>query len=100
MDPVILSCDAQIQKRVHRLGVLILLWRRQYCMTQLELSKRTGILQSYISSIENGTVDPRLSTLLKLLQGFDDMSLHTFLNGPDDEEDSLPYEFDGHIDFH
>ena len=64
------------------IGILILLWRRQYGMTQTELSRRTGIMQSYISSIEQGSVDPRWSTVVRLVDGFDDMSLELFFSGP------------------
>ena len=71
-----------VYKRQH-LGVLILLWRRHYHITQQELAKRTGLLQSYISGLEKGNIDPRISTLCRIVNGFDNMPLDTFFGGPD-----------------
>ena len=59
----IVCSEAQSEKAIQHLGVLILLWRRHFQMTQQELARRTGLLQSYISGLEKGNVDPRISTL-------------------------------------
>ena len=45
----IVCSEAQSEKAIQHLGVLILLWRRHYHITQQELAKWTGLLQSYIS---------------------------------------------------
>ena len=82
--------ETQSEKAIQHLGVLILLWRRHYHITQQELAKRTGLLQSYISGLEKGNIDPRISTLCRIVNGFDNMSLDTFFGGPDL----------GFIDFH
>ena len=86
----IVCSEAQSEKAIQHLGVLILLWRRHYHITQQELSKRTGLLQSYISGLEKGNIDPRISTLCRIVNGFDNMPLDTFFGGPDL----------GFIDFH
>jgi len=41
--------------------------RRRAGLTQKELAKRAGVSQSLIARIESGAVDPRLSTLRKIL---------------------------------
>ncbi len=41
-------------------------WRHQHSMTQIELSKRIGLSQSYFSKIELGQKNPNLNTLSKL----------------------------------
>ena len=50
----IVCSETQSEKAIQHLGVLILLWRRHYHITQQELAKRTGLLQSYISGLEKG----------------------------------------------
>ncbi|MFQ6074580.1 MAG: CBS domain-containing protein [Candidatus Bathyarchaeia archaeon] len=42
--------------------------RRTAGLTQKELAKRAGVSQSLIARIERGTVDPRLSTLQKIVK--------------------------------
>ena len=86
----IVCSETQSEKAIQHLGVLILLWRRHYHITQQELAKRTGLLQSYISGLEKGNIDPRISTLCRIVNGFDNMPLDTFFGGPDL----------GFIDFH
>ncbi len=41
--------------------------RRRAGLTQRDLGERTGVPQSTIARIESGFVDPRASTILKLL---------------------------------
>ena len=43
--------------------------QRRNCMTQKDLSSKTGITQADISRIENGTRNPSLSMVKKLAQG-------------------------------
>jgi transcriptional regulator with XRE-family HTH domain len=40
-------------------------------MTQLDLQNVTGVAASETSNIENGKVDPRLGTLIRLAEGLD-----------------------------
>ena len=44
--------------------------RRQNNMTQTELAERCGTSQQQIAKIENGVVDPRLSTLRRIAVAF------------------------------
>ena len=41
-------------------------------LTQKELAERAGVSQSLIARIERGSVDPRLSTLKRILSALDD----------------------------
>ncbi len=43
--------------------------RESACMSQKELSERTGISQSEISKIENGTRNPSIKLLQRLAEG-------------------------------
>ena len=45
--------------------------RMAHGMTLAELERRTGIGQSNISRLESGRIDPKLSTLIRLLRGLD-----------------------------
>ncbi|MBO6046357.1 MAG: helix-turn-helix transcriptional regulator [Erysipelotrichaceae bacterium] len=51
------------------LGEHLKLVRVERGMTQEELSKKVGIKSYYISRIENGKLDIRLQTLIKLTEG-------------------------------
>ena len=73
MNPIVCCRDLQIRQEVHKLGVLILLWRRQLGMTQY---------QSYISDLESGAIDPRWSTIYRVVNGLGQLSVQDFLNGP------------------
>ncbi|HDI31670.1 MAG TPA: CBS domain-containing protein [Thermofilum sp.] len=46
----------------------IKLLRKRAGLTQAELAKRAGVSQSLIARIERGTVNPRLSTLIKIFK--------------------------------
>ncbi len=48
-------------------GELIRTMRREAGMSQQELAKLSGVSQAHIAKIENGKVDPRLSTVNKIL---------------------------------
>ena len=43
-------------------------WRKSLSITQAELSELSGVAQSIITKIENDVVDPRSSTLRKLVE--------------------------------
>jgi transcriptional regulator with XRE-family HTH domain len=43
--------------------------RRQACMTQEDLSRRTGLHRSEIGKLERGLRVPRLDTAIKILEG-------------------------------
>ena len=36
-------------------------------MTQVELARRTGTSKSYISRVENGLIDPTVSSFMKIV---------------------------------
>ena len=42
-------------------------WRKTLGMTQAQLAKESGLTQSVIAKVELGTVDPRASTLRRLI---------------------------------
>jgi len=42
-------------------------WRQSLGLTQAEVAKRAGVSQPLIARIERGTVDPRLSTLRRIV---------------------------------
>ena len=46
--------------------------RKKAGLTQKELARRAGVSQSLIARIERGTVDPRLSTLRKIMRVLED----------------------------
>ena len=43
MNPIVCCQDLQVREEVHKLGVLILLWRRQLGMTQYQLADKSGL---------------------------------------------------------
>ena len=66
MNSIVCCRDLQIRQEVHKLGILILLWRRQLGMTQYQLADKSG-----------------LSTIYRVVNGFGQMSIQDFLNGPE-----------------
>ncbi len=46
--------------------------RKRAGLTQKELAKRAGVSQSLIARIESGSVDPRLSTLRRILKALEE----------------------------
>ncbi|MCC6461912.1 MAG: helix-turn-helix transcriptional regulator [Saprospiraceae bacterium] len=54
-------------------GTMVQEYRKQNKITQQELAELLGVKKSYLSRIENGRADIRLSTLAKILSciGFD-----------------------------
>ncbi len=62
---------------------LLLDWRHCMGLSQGEIARRTQLDQSYISMIERGVVDIRLSTLERILEGFQ-LEAVEFLQGPQD----------------
>ena len=83
MNSIVCCRDLQIRQEVHKLGILILLWRRQLGMTQYQLADKSGLAQSYISDLVSGAVDSRWSTIYRVVNGFGQMSIQDFLNGPE-----------------
>jgi HTH-type transcriptional regulator/antitoxin HipB len=56
---------------IFRLGVMLEEIRKSKKMTQEQLAKKCGTTKSYISRIENGNSEIRLSTLIRIIsQGF------------------------------
>jgi DNA-binding XRE family transcriptional regulator len=51
-----------------KLGVLLQQARHEKGLTQEELAKKAGTTKSYISKIENGVKEVRLSTLQKIVE--------------------------------
>ncbi len=51
-----------------KIGVLIEIEREKQKMTQAELALKCGTNKSYISRIENGASDIRLSTLTRIIE--------------------------------
>ena len=51
-----------------KIGVLIELERERQHLTQEELARRCSTNKSYISRIENGASDIRLSTLVRIIE--------------------------------
>lgn len=49
----------------------ILAARKRRGMTQKQLEERSDVKQPVIARLENGTTDPQLSTLLKVLNSLD-----------------------------
>jgi len=57
---------------IFRLGVILEEIRKSKKLTQEQLAKKCGTTKSYISRIENGNSEIRLSTLIRIInQGFD-----------------------------
>ncbi len=67
MNPIVCCRDLQIRQEVHKLGVLI---------------DKSGLAQSYISDLESGAIDPRWSTIYRVVNGLGQLSIQDFLNGP------------------
>jgi HTH-type transcriptional regulator / antitoxin HipB len=51
-----------------KIGVLIEIEREKQKLTQAELALKCGTNKSYISRIENGASDIRLSTLIRIIE--------------------------------
>src|SRR3546814_16868364 len=45
--------------------------RRQYQFSLEQLSQRTGLTKSYLSTLERGVSEPSISTVLKLAQAYE-----------------------------
>jgi DNA-binding transcriptional regulator YiaG len=60
--------DLQAQRERFRLAREIARLRKKQKLTQVELSKRSGVPQSEISKIESGAANASEVTLLRLLQ--------------------------------
>jgi ribosome-binding protein aMBF1 (putative translation factor) len=60
--------EFEIKAKAFAIGEIIKEERRLAKITQEELAKRTGTKKSFISRIENGHSDIRLSTLYRLIE--------------------------------
>lgn len=58
----------EIKAKAFAIGEIIREARKEAHMTQEQLAERTGTKKSFISRIENGRSDIRLSTLYKLME--------------------------------
>lgn len=54
-----------------KLGYKIKFERVRHQFSQLELSLKTGLTTRTLSRIECGTIDPKLSTLMKIAEALD-----------------------------
>ena len=55
------------QARSYYIGLLIQSARKEEHLTQAELAQRIGANKSYISRIENGLIDPTVSTFMRII---------------------------------
>lgn len=53
--------------RAFYMGMLLQEARKEERITQVELAKRTGTSKSYISRVENGLIDPTISSFMKIV---------------------------------
>ena len=53
--------------RTYYMGLLLQEARKEEHITQTELAKRTGTSKSYISRIENGLIDPTISSFMRIV---------------------------------
>ena len=53
--------------RTYYMGLLLQEARKEEHLTQVELARRTGTSKSYISRIENGLIDPTISSFMKIV---------------------------------
>ena len=71
------------QKFLDSLGKRIFELRKEKGMTQEELAEKLGTLHNQISRLENGMVNPKITTLLKVAEVLG-VSVSDLLNFPDD----------------
>ena len=53
--------------RTYYVGLMLQEARKEEHITQVELARRTGTSKSYISRIENGLIDPTISSFMRIL---------------------------------
>ena len=58
----------ELKAKAFIIGEMIKEARKEAKMTQDQLAERTGTKKSYISRLENGKIDIRLSTLCKIFE--------------------------------
>ena len=59
--------DFDNRARTYYMGLLLQEARKEEHLTQVELARRTGTSKSYISRIENGLIDPTISSFMKIV---------------------------------
>ncbi len=55
------------QARAYYIGEVLQEARKEEHITQVELARRTGTSKSYISRIENGLIDPTISSFMRIV---------------------------------
>ncbi len=65
--------------RTYYMGLLLQGARKEEHITQSELARRTGTSKSYISRVENGLIDPTISSFMRIV---DALGLHFELTRP------------------
>lgn len=53
--------------RAYYMGMVLQKARKEGHITQSELAKRTGTSKSYISRVENGLIDPTISSFMRII---------------------------------
>lgn len=53
--------------RAYYMGMVLQDARKEEHITQVELAKRTGTSKSYISRVENGLIDPTISSFMRIV---------------------------------
>ena len=66
------------------IGKTLRLIRTEKGMSQGDIEKRTGLLRSYLSRVENGHTEPSLSTLAKIAEALE-VKVATLLGEPEGE---------------
>ena len=54
--------------RAYYMGLILQEARKEEHITQVELAKRTGTSKSYISRVENGLIDPTISSFMRIVE--------------------------------
>ena len=60
--------DFDNRARAYYMGMVLQAARKEEHLTQAELAKRIGANKSYISRIENGLIDPTVSTFMRIIE--------------------------------
>lgn len=60
--------------------------RRAYGMSQSELARRSGVSRTTIANIESGAIDPRISSVLRIVEQLGINLMPEFVGLPEVEE--------------
>ena len=58
------------EARAYYTGQIIEMARKEACMTQAELATKIGTNKSYISRVETGRTEPKVSTFFRMASAF------------------------------